>query len=149
MITKLLRDEKIPVYGEGLNEREWIHVDDVCNAVLKILNFYNGEKSEDLAFDPVDAYYHIHQIAGEKTYSNIDFLKKVVDIYESIIGDTKPDAYSYDDYFEFVEDRKGHDFRYDLCAETMKGIGWKVETPLDEGLKNTIQWYINYYSKIS
>lgn len=147
IITKLINNEKIPVYGQGLNEREWINVDDACSAVLKLLDFYCGEKSGDLMFDPKDAYFHIHHIAGEKTYPNIEFLKKVIDIYESIIGDSHPENYKYEQYFEFVEDRKGHDFRYDLDASSMTCLGWAPETSLEEGLKSTIEWYLDFFEK--
>lgn len=145
IITKLIKGEKIPLYGEGLQEREWIHVNDVCSAVEKVLNYYNGEGAEERGFKTEDAFFHIHHIAGEKTYPNIDFLKLVIDKYQELSGDEVYDGWSYDDYFEYVEDRKGHDFRYDLDASSMKMLGWQVETSLEDGLHSTIQWYLDYY----
>lgn len=148
IITKLINKEKIPLYGEGLQEREWVHVDDVSNAVIKILEMYCGPGSEGLMFDPKDAHHHIHHIAGEKTYSNIEFMKQVIRTYAEINSKTDDvEEPKFNEYFEFVEDRKGHDFRYDLDASSTKRLGWSTEISLEEGLEETIKWYLKFYEQ--
>lgn len=144
IITRLMKGEKIPLYGEGLQRREWVHVDDICNAVLMLLK---EVVQPEFDFQAQDAHYNIFHIAGEKTYANIDFMKLVIrTFFEVRDGKTFSEDDTYDQFFEFVADRKGHDFCYDLDAQSMKNLGWDAQISLAEGLQNTVRWFLQYYA---
>jgi dTDP-glucose 4,6-dehydratase len=110
---------KIPIYGEGKNIRDWIYVDDHCDAIEKVL--FNGKAGES------------YNISANNEIDNITIVKKILSIMD------KPN-----DLIEFVEDRPGHDFRYSMSSKKLSGeLDWKVKTSFDEGLQKTIQWYID------
>jgi len=113
---KLLNDEKIPVYAEGLNRREWLYVEDCARAVETIL-----EKGE------IGQAYNVGSGIEKK---NIDIAETIV----KILGKTT-------DSIEFVKDRPGHDFRYALNSEKIAELGWQTRMGFDEGLKRTVNWY--------
>jgi dTDP-glucose 4,6-dehydratase len=120
LITNALTDQPIPVYGDGRNIREWIYVVDHCNAILCVLN--NGKAGE------------IYNIGSNCTVSNIDLVKRVLsklDKKESLI--------------EFVEDRKGHDLKYEINSSKIKAeLNWQSEVSFfDQGLDLTIDYYKN------
>lgn len=137
IITKLINKEKIPVYGKGLQEREWVYVEDVIKATLGVVDDFLKKDKEQII-----VHENIYHIGGEKTYSNIVFMKQVIDLYMEL---TNQKEYKYEDYFHFVEDRKGHDFRYDLDCTSTHSIGLKPNKMLCDGLRETIQWYIDFY----
>ena len=111
--------KKIPIYGNGQNIRDWIFVDDHCNAILKVLE--NGKAGES------------YNISSNSELDNITIVNTILEI----MGKDK-------DLIEFVEDRPGHDFRYSLdSSKISKEIGWKNETSFENGIKQTIQWYEN------
>ena len=119
MINNALNDKELPVYGEGINIRDWIYVDDHCSAVLKVL--LNGKDGE------------IYNIGGESELKNIDLVKKLL----KILG--KPET-----LITFVKDRPGHDLRYAINHEKItKELNWKPEPNFNEGLEKTVQWYID------
>jgi dTDP-glucose 4,6-dehydratase len=110
--------KQIPVYGSGKNIRDWIYVDDHCNAILKVLE--NGKKGES------------YNISAKNEIDNLTIIKKIL----SILG--KPT-----DMINFVEDRPGHDFRYSLDSNKIRNeLGWKEETSFEEGITKTINWYL-------
>ena len=110
---------KIPIYGEGKNIRDWIFVDNHCDAVENIL--FNGKSGES------------YNISADNEIDNITIVKKILGIMDKS-----------EDLIEFVEDRPGHDFRYSMSSEKiMNELNWKVETDFDKGLENTIEWYLN------
>lgn len=119
MIAKALSDEKLPVYGEGLNVRDWLYVDDHCKAIDMILE--NGRIGE------------IYNIGGHNEKANIDVVRtilKAVDKDESLIT--------------YVKDRPGHDMRYAIDPTKIHNeLGWKPETLFNEGIQKTIDWYLN------
>lgn len=119
-IKKLMNDEKVPVYGEGKNIRDWIYVDDHNSAVDLI--FRKGKTGET---------YLIGGVGGEKTNMEItQILLKHFDKDQSSI--------------EYVEDRKGHDFRYAIDASKLKTeLSWQAKLDFNEGIKKTIEWYKN------
>lgn len=111
--------QQIPVYGNGLNTRDWIYVDDNCEGV-----WMAAEKGR------AGKVYHLG--TGEE-WSNIDLVKKLI----KLIGRD-------DDLIAFVADRKGHDLRYSLSTEvTKKELKWLPKTTFDLGLSKTIDWYMN------
>lgn len=109
-------DKKTPIYGTGKNVRDWIYVKDHCEAISSILA--KGKKGE---------IYHIS--SGEER-TNLEVVSEIL----RIIG--KPDL------IEFVEDRPGHDFRYSLDSSKIRELGWKPGHNFEEGLKETIEWYL-------
>ena len=119
MISKALADEKLPVYGEGLNVRDWLYVDDHCKAIDMILE--NGRIGE------------VYNIGGHNEKANIDVVKtilKAVGKDESLIT--------------YVKDRPGHDMRYAIDpAKIRSELGWTPETLFNDGIQKTIDWYLN------
>ena len=119
MIIKALNDEKLPVYGEGLNVRDWLYVGDHCKAIDLII--HNGKVGE------------VYNIGGHNEKQNIEVVKlilKALDKPESLIT--------------YVTDRKGHDLRYAIDPEKIHAeLGWLPETPFDKGIVETINWYLN------
>jgi dTDP-glucose 4,6-dehydratase len=117
MITNLLEDRHIPVYGEGKNERDWLFVEDNCAAIDLIL--HRGKSGE------------AYNVGGNAERRNIDIVRKVVEIMgkdESLIT--------------FVKDRPGHDYRYALdTSKIERELGWKPSLDMDSYLRKTIQWY--------
>lgn len=116
-VTNILRDKPIPVYGDGTNVREWIHVLDHCTALIRVL-FY-GKPGE------------IYNIGSGDEISNIELARKIL----NIMG--KPE-----DMLKFVEDRPGHDRRYALNSYKVRSAtGWSRKVSLADGLADTIAWY--------
>ncbi|MFK3588170.1 dTDP-glucose 4,6-dehydratase [Lactobacillus sp. 23-2] len=120
MIQRALADEKLPVYGEGQNVRDWLYVEDHCKAIDLILE--KGKVGE------------IYNIGGHNEMHNIDIVKLICDY----LG--KP--YSL---IEHVTDRKGHDQRYAIDPSKIhEELGWLPETMFKDGIKKTIQWYLDH-----
>ena len=110
---------KIPIYGEGKNIRDWIYVDDHCDAIKKVL--FNGKAGES------------YNVSANNEVDNITIVKKILSIMDKS-----------NDLIEFVEDRPGHDFRYSMSSKKISDeLDWKVRTSFDEGLQKTVQWYID------
>ena len=113
------QDKKIPIYGNGKNIRDWIHVDDHCEAVFSVLN--NGKKGES------------YNISANNEIDNLTIVKKILEIMDK-----------KEDLIEFVEDRPGHDFRYSMSSKKIsKELNWKTKYTFDKGLEDTINWYLN------
>ena len=119
MINNALNDKELPVYGKGLNIRDWIHVEDHCAAILKVL--LNGKSGD------------IYNIGGNSEISNIDLVKQLLKILD------KPEY-----LIKFVKDRPGHDLRYAINHNKItKELDWQPKTNFEDGLLSTVQWYIN------
>ncbi len=118
MITNALYDKPLPVYGEGLNVRDWLYVEDHCRAIDLIIR--RGTVGE------------VYNIGGHNEMKNIDIVKMICDA----LG--KP--YSL---ITHVEDRKGHDMRYAIDPTKIHGeLGWLPETKFADGIQKTISWYL-------
>jgi dTDP-glucose 4,6-dehydratase len=117
VIKCILREEKIPVYGQGLQIRDWLHVFDNCSAVLTILE--KGLPNET------------YNISANHELSNIEMVQRICNIMDK--------GHSL---IEFVKDRPGHDFRYAIDATKIKELGWKPQIKLSEGLESTVNWYV-------
>ena len=112
-------NKKIPIYGNGKNVRDWIYVEDHCDAVLSTLN--HGKSGES------------YNISANNEIDNITIVRKILEIMN------KPD-----DLIEFVEDRPGHDLRYSLDSTKISDqLEWKVKSSFEEGLEKTVQWYLD------
>ena len=114
--TNLLDDGKIPLYGDGMNERDWIHVDDHCAGVHLVLD--QGTPGE---------IYNIG--AGNETPNRV-----LVDKLLALLGKDESSV-------QYVEDRLGHDRRYSVDITKVTALGWKRERTLDEALEQTVAWY--------
>ncbi len=118
MISLALKDQKLPVYGEGLNVRDWLYVEDHCEAIDLVL--HNGRKGER------------YNIGGHNEKRNIDIVKLILKRLD------KPES-----LIEHVEDRKGHDFRYAIDPTKIHNeLGWLPKTKFDDGIVYTIDWYL-------
>jgi dTDP-glucose 4,6-dehydratase len=118
MIINALNDRPLPVYGDGRNVRDWIHVKDHCEAIDIII--HRGKEGE------------IYNIGGENERANIDVVRMIL----RELG--KPES-----LIRFVKDRPGHDRRYALDISRMKKeLGWSPKISFEEGLKSTIKWYL-------
>ena len=125
IIYNIIKNKTLPIYGKGKNSREWLHVHDHCEALLKI--FLRGKIGES------------YNVGSNKNINNIDLTKKIIKI-------SKNNFYRLGKKvkIKFVKDRPGHDFRYALnCKKIHKELKWKAKINLKEGLENTFQWYIN------
>ena len=120
MINNARNDKPLPVYGEGLNVRDWLHVYDHCSAIdLVIRNGRNGE---------------VYNIGGHNERHNIDVVKTIL----REVG--KPES-----LITYVTDRKGHDLRYAIDpTKVTNELGWKPKYNFDSGIKETIKWYIDH-----
>jgi len=118
LINKVKKEQKLPIYGEGENVRDWIYVKDNCKAIDLVSR--KGKDGE------------IYNIGAKEEYKNIEIAKLILDILGK----------SYD-LIEFVDDRPGHDFRYSLDISKIKSLGWEPITPFDKGIRETIKYYFN------
>jgi dTDP-glucose 4,6-dehydratase len=120
LITNALANQPIPIYGEGINVREWIYVVDHCKAIISVLN--KGRAGE------------IYNIGSGCTVANIDLVKRVLNKLDK-----------KEDLITFVEDRKGHDLKYEINLNKIKTeINWQSEVDFfDKGLDLTIDYYKN------
>lgn len=119
MIKKAKNNEKLPVYGTGKNVRDWLYVEDHCIAIETVL--FKGVKGE------------VYNVGGNNEKANIDVVKLIL----KTLGKSE-------DLIQFVEDRKGHDFRYAIDSSKIKReLGWEPSVTFEEGIQKTIQWYAN------
>lgn len=118
MIINALHDKPLPVYGEGLNVRDWLYVDDHCHAIDLIIR--NGKEGE------------VYNIGGHNEKRNIDIVKMIVKALSKS-----------EDLITYVKDRAGHDLRYAIDpAKIHRDLGWLPETKFEDGIKKTIDWYL-------
>lgn len=119
IITNLLEDKSVPVYGEGNNVRDWIFVEDCCAGIAAILE--GGKTGE------------VYNVGGESEKRNIDIVKTIL----KLLGKDER-------HIKFVKDRPGHDFRYALDnTKIRKEPGWAPKVNLESGLAKTVEWYKN------
>ena len=122
LILNLIQNKKLPIYGKGINEREWIHVDDHCKALIKI--FKKGKIGES------------YNIGSGDIVSNNIVSKRLIKLFKTKINkDCKSKIV-------FVKDRPGHDLRYALNSNKIKKLGWKKTLNLNKGLFLTTKWYL-------
>ena len=118
-ITNILQNKKLPIYGNGKNIRDWLHVEDHCRGIL--LTLKNGKRGE------------IYNIGGGKELTNIQLASVILDFFEKD-----------DSFIVYVNDRQGHDFRYSLNYTKAKlQLGYEPKIKFSDGIENTIKWYLN------
>ena len=111
-------NQKIPIYGTGENIRDWIHVNDHCNAIIDVL--HKGKTGES------------YNISANNEIDNITIVKKILSLMNKS-----------EELIEFVEDRPGHDFRYSLDSSKIRNsLNWSSKINFDKGIQNTIDWYL-------
>jgi dTDP-glucose 4,6-dehydratase len=117
-ITKLMKHEKVPLYGDGRNVREWIHVEDHCSAIELVIN--EGKPGE------------VYNIGSGLELENIELANLLLKVFNL-----------ESDFIRMVEDRKGHDYRYSVDSRKIQSLGHKSKREFKEGLLETIVWYQN------
>ena len=126
VISKCLLNKKIPVYGNGKNIRDWLHVDDHINALLKIS--MRGKIGES------------YNIGGGRELSNLSIVKKICKIMDRL----RPAGKKYENNIAFIKDRLGHDFRYAInYTKIKKDLHYVPMINFDQGLYNTVKWYVD------
>lgn len=126
MIDKMLQEQPLPVYGNGKNIRDWLFVEDHNTAVWAVMQ--NGRMGET------------YNIGGENEWEN---LKLVHSLCEVLAEETSKDKDYYKKLISFVKDRPGHDQRYAINCDKLKmELGWKQSVTFDEGLRQTVKWYL-------
>ena len=132
LIYNIIKNKPLPLYGKGKNSREWIFVDDHCEALFKV--FKNGTKGQ------------FYNIGSNINSSNLDITKLLINIAKKKIKLGKKVK------LKFVKDRPGHDFRYALDSKKIfKKLKWKSKVNLKKGLENTFNWYfknMKYYTTL-
>lgn len=123
VILRAMQNQTIPIYGNGLNSREWINVKDCCDAILLVME-------EGLANSA-------YNISSEIEQTNLEVVFQIL----ATLGKSN-------DLIDFVEDRKGHDFRYSIDSRKIKTeLGWQPKISLVEGLSKTIEWYTSSFER--
>lgn len=130
VILKALKGERLPVYGDGQQIRDWLYVDDHVKALLKVA--CDGKVGET------------YNIGGCNEVKNIDVVLSVCSILEGLNLPKPEGVKNYKDLIEFVADRPGHDERYAIDAtKIINELGWKPVETFDSGLKKTVKWFVN------
>ena len=125
MIENCLEHKSLPVYGDGLNVRDWLYVDDHCKAIAMVLE--GGRLGE------------VYNVGGHNERNNLYIVKRIISEVARITGDTQ----ITENLISYVADRKGHDRRYGIAPDKIKEeLGWYPETPFEEGIVTTINWYL-------
>ena len=128
LIINIINNKNLPIYGKGNNEREWVHVNDHCNALIFI--FKKGKIGES------------YNIGSDEILSNKTLAKKILYLCKKKFGKKNNSKIIY------VKDRPGHDVRYALNSNKLKKLGWKKKYTLIDGLNSTIEWYLNNFKWI-
>lgn len=130
IIRKAIKNEAIPVYGDGKNVRDWLYVLDHCKGIELALN--TGISGET------------YNIGGRNERTNIEVVKTICAILDQLrpLGSHK----KHEELISFVKDRPGHDWRYAIDASKIeKNLGWKAEENFETGIKKTVEWYLSRY----
>ena len=136
MIINAVNEEKLPIYGGGKNVRDWIHVNDHCDALLTIMT--KGKIGKK------------YNIGGNCERTNLDIVGGICKNLDSI--SPRVGGGSHTELIEFVQDRPGHDFRYAVdCSKISNTLGWTPKISFNDGIEGTIKWYLdhsNWWGKI-
>ncbi len=127
MITNAFEWKSLPVYGDGMQIRDWLHVEDHCEAIYRVLQ--DGRTGET------------YLIGGDNQTRNIDLLQTLCEIMDEI----HPGSDSYSTLIRFVPDRPGHDRRYAINTSKIRAeLGWRPRHNLRDGLLETVRWYLDH-----
>ena len=132
IIRKAISGEKIPIYGDGSNIRDWLFVQDHCEALNLV--FHHGKAGETYA------------IGGNNEFNNLYIAHTICSILDKVYP--RPEG-RYEEQISFVEDRLGHDYRYAIDSNKIKkALGWSAKEDFNSGIQKTIQWYLKKYQKV-
>lgn len=124
MINNVLSKKQLPIYGDGLQVRDWLYVEDHCKAIDMVIN---GGK-----------LFEVYNVGGHNERTNIVIVKTIIDYIKNNV-----DSSVSEDLIKYVEDRKGHDRRYGIAPDKIKDdLTWYPETKFEDGIKLTIKWYL-------
>ncbi|OPX26384.1 MAG: dTDP-glucose 4,6-dehydratase [Candidatus Cloacimonas sp. 4484_140] len=128
MVLNMKNDKALPIYGNGLNVRDWIYVENHCKALISVLE--KGQVGE------------IYNISGEQEYNNITLVNMLCEIVASLTNNKKD---HFKKYITFIKDRPGHDLRYTMdCSKVQSATGWKPSQNFMKDLTSTVQWYLTH-----
>ena len=126
LINNCLQHKDLPIYGDGMNIRDWLFVEDHCKAIDMVIN--NGRLGE------------VYNVGGHNERTNIQIVDTVIDYINKNV-----DSEVTDKLKKFVDDRKGHDRRYGIAPDKIKEeLGWYPETTFEVGIVKTIKWYLDH-----
>jgi len=132
VIMNALQHKSIPIYGDGKQVRDWLHVEDHCRAI-------------DLVFEK-GRHGETYNIGGNCERENITLIEKILDLLETMTGDPKINP----ELISFIKDRPGHDRRYAIDAsKIINELGWHPRVPFEQGIEKTVHWYIDHQDWIS
>ncbi len=127
MILNCLEDKPLPIYGTGENIRDWLYVEDHCDAIYTIIE--NGHFGET------------YNVGGNNEIQNIEIVKTICSILDEV--NPSKNKKSYKELIQFVTDRPGHDFRYAIDSSKLKNeLSWSPKETFDSGIRKTIDWYL-------
>ncbi|MBE0598089.1 MAG: dTDP-glucose 4,6-dehydratase [Desulfuromonadales bacterium] len=128
IISNALEGKTLPVYGDGKNVRDWLYVEDHCQAILRVLE--QGRVGET------------YNLGGNNEKQNIEVVTTICDLLDQKVG-RLPDGHPRTDLIRFVQDRPGHDRRYAIDASKIREeLGWLPLVTFEEGIRRTIDWYL-------
>jgi dTDP-glucose 4,6-dehydratase len=129
VIIRALRGERLPVYGQGLNVRDWLHVEDHAEALIAVLT--KGTPGET------------YNVGGDSEHRNIDVVRAICGLLDEMLADS-PNR-PHERLIEFVTDRPGHDARYAIDASKIRReLGWQPRHTFDAGLRDTVRWFLDH-----
>jgi len=129
-IKNAIQGKEIPVYGSGLQIRDWLYVEDHAKALVEVME--RGAKNQT------------YNIGGNNEKANIDVVKNICMILDEIAPSNYKHINKYADLIKFVEDRPGHDIRYSIDATKIANdLGWKPDETFESGIRKTVEWYLN------
>jgi dTDP-glucose 4,6-dehydratase len=120
--------KNLPIYGDGLNIRDWLHVQDHCKAIINILE--NGKIGD------------VYNIGGCNEKTNLEVVNTICNILDNL--SPRADNKSYTTQITFIKDRLGHDKRYAIDnSKIQQELNWQPEYTFESGIKQTVEWYLN------
>lgn len=127
IIANARAGKKLPVYGNGQNIRDWLYVEDHAKALIEVV--MKGKNGES------------YNVGGESERKNVDVVRTICKILDELLPNSA--HVPHEKLIEFVTDRPGHDFRYAIdCSKIKNELGWKPSVSFEEGIKKTVQWFI-------
>ncbi|MFL7866142.1 dTDP-glucose 4,6-dehydratase [Vibrio cincinnatiensis] len=130
MILNALDGKALPVYGDGMQIRDWLFVEDHARALYKVVT--EGKVGET------------YNIGGHNEKANIEVVKTICSLLEELVPNKPEGVAQYQDLITYVKDRPGHDVRYAIdAAKIERELGWKPEETFESGIRKTVEWYLN------
>tara|TARA_B110000008_G_scaffold264222_1_gene288322 strand:- start:347 stop:958 length:612 start_codon:yes stop_codon:yes gene_type:complete len=130
MIINAIHGNPLPIYGNGMQIRDWLYVEDHAKALIKVVT--EGKVGET------------YNIGGNNEKTNIEVVETICDFLEELVPSKPTHVSNYRDLIKFVKDRPGHDVRYAIDSSKIeRELAWVTEETFETGLRKTIQWYLD------